>query len=1217
MKHLSIRVAWHENKWDGSVCSHPSQNTFCLQLPRIYEEKNDPEEEKIKDVYWDKLKSVNLPPCKAEGGAFMNTVKYKREFNHPYNKPGWRDDIPHLTLLPKTVEIPQYSSFAVPFWWMLRSNQKTIKEWYPDLPRDETPPFPSAWVYSNKTQEFLLKTFFEPIKENQSIAFFYVKGANPIDDDSRRLIVGIGTIKKKFPVFRYDTKSNYTYPIWDCLLTHGIRPGENETDGVLLPYHEYVQLPDDFALKTITGKKKKSDLIDEIKLTLAETATRQDFIEEFTYGTKWLKESSVLSLLEKLRKIVERIKEHGIVKGNWDGNLRWIDRQIGKVKESMGPFPSFANALIAFGFQYGNMLESDFQDQKLIGPKDDPWNTWENYIYGRIKLPKQVYSGEILQFRDLWLNESEERKNLLELLSRFELNDKQIRSWFDPIQRRKLGYSASDSEILENPYIISEEDMGDDTNFPISVETIDNGLFADKAIQGEHIPEPPQLIESPLDKRRIRAIIVNVLMAYAENGDTLLSINELIEALNTLKLKQPVIIPLNYIQTNIEFLKLKLEYFKTDDFDALQLKQYSDFEKYLGKVLLARSKKELEQVDEKWENLVINTVKSAGIKFDSKNQRHVTALKDQIDALKVITSRKLSVLHGPAGTGKTTVLGALFGCKELVKEGILLLAPTGKARVRLSKMSGSEAFTCAQFLNRLKRFDWARMKPRFTGSDKYREKQNVIIDECSMLTEDDLYAILQALDLGHIKRIILVGDPYQLPPIGPGRPFADFCSFLDNIKKDHSDYEASKCLARLKEVVRTVSGEKSDALTLASWYSGLKPLKNADEIFSKLNDNSKLNDLAVVCWQNEEELISRLSDVLVSELSLKDCNDYEKLNSFIGIEGKTINTDKIERFQILSPVKGPYWGSFNINRWFQQQFRRGFKQSANIGDFQIKPYDKVIQIVNEWREGYPAGEKHQLSNGQLGVIESIRSGFANVVFSGIQNNVSFGYKSQGYSDADANIELAWTITVHKSQGSDFDLVFLVLPKTGRILSRELIYTALTRAKKKLILLVEGEDPYWIINLSKPQYSETAKRNTQIFTPSIRDSRSALPYSEGLIHKTLKPGLIVRSKSEVIIANMLYQKGIEFEYERQYENQKGQKRLPDFTFIDAAGETIILEHLGMMSVPAYAADWEKKKFFYEKNGFVVNENLFVTTESESAGINSLEIEKTISQISTKL
>jgi ATP-dependent exoDNAse (exonuclease V) alpha subunit len=1213
IKHLSIRIAWHDNKWNGAVCNHPSKNAYCTHLSRIYDEKNDAAEEAIKGITWSKLEPKQLPPCKAEGGGFMSRTKFSREFRHPHNK-SKNSTNPHRVLQPTVHEIPPFCATAVPFWWMLSKNLDEIRTLYPDIPRDQAPNFNTAWVYTKETQNALLNKFFDPVKENNSLAILYIKGPNPLDEDSRRLIAGIGLIKKKSGILTYTTTADYTYPIWDRLLAHGIRMDENESEGILLPYHEYLELPEDFTIRTKDGKKGKYELIDEIKLTLQETASREEVIDEFTYGSSWVNDSSVLVVLGKLRSIIERIKEHGIVRGYWDNHLLWIDRQLGKVKEGMGPFPSFANALIALGFLYGHALEDDMRKQGKLTPKGDPWETWEEVIFGRINLGNRVYQGDLPHFRDMWLNESEERKSLLKLLSRFELTDRQIKNWFDPALRKKFAYEVNDAHVLENPYIMAEDDPGDKEHYPIAVETIDSGLFVDRAIQGDYLPVKPQAVESPLDTRRIRAIIVNILKRAASNGDTLLSVQEITETLNGLNLQRPTSVPLNYISTNLAFLQHKLDWFPLNGTAALQLKQYAIIETYFRRTFLARAKKELDPINENWAKLIKETIAANRIVFDPQDKRHVAALSDQVAALTQITNRKLSILHGPAGTGKTTVMGALFRCKELTKDGILLLAPTGKARVKLGKMAGSDAYTIAQFLNRQKRFDWVHMKPLFYGAEKYQGEQNVIIDECSMLTEDDLYALLQALDMGHVKRIILVGDPYQLPPIGAGRPFADLCSHLELLQEDESDYSAAKCLARLKEVVRTVEGEHSDTLTLASWYSGIKPSKNADVIFSKLGDNNLMNDLQVLCWQDEEELIDKLNGALIKVLNLNGRTDYSNLNKFLGIDGGKIDTGKIERFQLLSPVKAPYWGAFNLNRKFQQQFRGGLKDAANIGDYQIGLYDKVIQTVNEWKEGFPGGEKHQLSNGQLGLVQSLSFPYANVVFAGVEKEVTFGYKSKGQMDTDgANLELAYAITVHKSQGSDFDFVFLVVPKTGRINSRELIYTALTRAKKKLILLVEGDSPHWIINLSKPQYSETAKRNTHVFRPSVRLEKSSIPFAEGLIHKTKKEGLLVRSKSEVIIANMLIEKNIEFDYEKQYIGKNGEKRLPDFTFVDAAGDSIMLEHLGMLEIPSYESDWKKKLKFYEENMFKLNENLFTTTETEKGGIDSIAIEQVITNI----
>ncbi|TCD28643.1 hypothetical protein EZ456_04435 [Pedobacter psychrodurus] len=1211
IKHLSIRIAWHDNAWNGKICLHPSQNTYCIHLPRILKEKKDQLEDLHANNDWASLPEGFLPPCQAEGGAFMNINPYSRMFNHPYNRKG--KDIPHSALKPTPITVPAFSSFAVPFWWMLKINQKDIKSSYPDLPTDDISPFNSSWVYGPKLQNKLLERFFEPVKEKSSLAIYYVKGANPIDENSKRLIAGIGSIIKKSSVLRYDSTADYTYPMWDRMISHGIRPDEPTSQGILLPYHAYLNLPEDFVLKNKDGKKTKYELLDEIKLTLQDTGSRQEIIEEFAYGTEWVNDSTLLSVLGKLRTVIERIIEHGIVKGYWREHLTWIDREIGKVKENMGPFPSFASALLAFGFQQANLLEEDLRNEHGLGIKDNPWDAWKDAIYGKINLRMKSYGKDLPHMQAVWLDESSERIELLQLLSRFELSDKQITKWFAPAHRSKIDKTISNQSILLNPYLIAEEDPGDQEHFPISVESIDNGIFEDPAVQGLHIPSPPQLVGSFLDPRRIRALICMILKDAATNGDTLLSINEINERLTRLTLQRSTIIPENYINANLDFIKEKLDSLTTSQAQSLQLKKYADIETFFRKTFIARAKRKLAPLTEDWELLIRDTLARNGKTTDASNSRHRAALTDQTNALKQVTESKLSVLLGPAGTGKTTVMGALFGSVQLKQEGILLLAPTGKASIKLGNMASTHAYTIAHFLTRQNRFDWDLLKPRFTGLSLYQGEQNVVVDECSMLTEDDLYALLQALDLAHVKRIILVGDPYQLPPIGAGRPFADLCNYLESLQIEDKNFTAQSALARLNALVRTVEGANSDSLTLASWFSGIKPTKNADSIFSKLGNNALMNDLEIQCWADDSELMKNLVSATKKLISGGSGEEINQFNEFIGVTKGNIDTSKIEAFQILTPVKNPYWGTFSLNRIVQSQFRLPTKDSVMIGENRMMHFDKVIQKRNERKESFPGNEKHPISNGQLGVIANIAKGYANVSFTGIKNGLTFGYKSQGNEGEDANIELAYAITIHKSQGSDFDYVFLVIPKSGRIISRELIYTALTRAKTKLTIFVEGDNPHWIINLSKPQYSETAKRNTNIFSHSVRDARSHVPYVEGLIHKTKQEGLMVRSKSEVIIANELEYRLLPFEYERQYTGKNGEKRIPDFSFTDSAGDLIILEHLGMLSVPGYRADWEKKKQFYLDNGFIEGETLFITTESEAGGIDSKAIERIIDQI----
>ena len=282
----------------------------------------------------------------------------------------------------------------------------------------------------------------------------------------------------------------------------------------------------------------------------------------------------------------------------------------------------------------------------------------------------------------------------------------------------------------------------------------------------------------------------------------------------------------------------------------------------------------------------------------------------------------------------------------------------------------------------------------------------------------------------------------------------------------------------------------------------------------------------------------KLQEVLVKELPNPELDLKDRIKDSIGITdlnfAKT-NPDCVERFQVLSPVINPVWGTYQLNTNFQEWVgNTNRKLSVEIAPNFIFYGDKVIQLLNEKRNSYPSKEEKQLSNGQIGFVSyaNNKDKRASVVFAGIPNE-TFTYFPSKTDEKDSVIELAYAISIHKSQGSDFDCVLVVLPKGGRILSRELIYTALTRAKKKLILLVQ-DSISWLMEYTKPQQSVLARRNSNLFNFSVRDNIDKIPYVEGLIHTT-ESGLIVRSKSEVIIANMLYEQGIKFEYEKREED----------------------------------------------------------------------------------
>jgi hypothetical protein len=183
---------------------------------------------------------------------------------------------------------------------------------------------------------------------------------------------------------------------------------------------------------------------------------------------------------------------------------------------------------------------------------------------------------------------------------------------------------------------------------------------------------------------------------------------------------------------------------------------------------------------------------------------------------------------------------------------------------------------------------------------------------------------------------------------------------------------------------------------------------------------------------------------------------------------------------------------------------------------------------------------------------------------------------------------------------------VVLPRNTPLLTRELLYTALTRSREQLVLLVEGSDASFLYELTKAESSESIRRNTNLFQGSIRETTDQPPYADRLIHRAEK-GHMVRSKSELVIANMLYAMGLDYAYERAYTGEmvSGRKR-PDFSFVDPAGDVIIWEHLGMLDLKAYRSGWEKKLTWYEQNGFQLGVNLFTSEEDDRGALDSQQI-----------
>ena len=329
MFHLTARVAWHDTRWNGSVCRQPSCNSFCTALDRIREERDDAREDAIAGKRWSTLEPDALPACKAESGAFMNNEEWSRRFVHPYAGIKKAADT-HGHLKPTFVKIPSVRHLRGAVRVDAQERAGCARRAPADAaPPDEESPFASPWVFGRERQEAILKLFASRLTPERSLVFFYCKEGQPLGDTISRLVMGVGRIANVAQPKAYDvSKKKPTHLMWDLLIRHTIRPdGE---DGFLLPYHDYLEPTGDAAedARRETAAPRESRCL-PTRHTFASSLTPPSSRPQTSRSRRWFAASSQCG----------RIREHGIAKGPWERREEWLNQQIAQAWQDRGPFP--------------------------------------------------------------------------------------------------------------------------------------------------------------------------------------------------------------------------------------------------------------------------------------------------------------------------------------------------------------------------------------------------------------------------------------------------------------------------------------------------------------------------------------------------------------------------------------------------------------------------------------------------------------------------------------------------------------------------------------------------------------------------------------------------------------------------------------------------------------------------------------------------------------
>ncbi|GMO14748.1 MAG: ATP-dependent RecD-like DNA helicase [Termitinemataceae bacterium] len=1208
-QHLSIRIPWHDNGYNGTVCKNPCANTACLRLKNIHENRDIEIEKRL--IGKKMAGNEKDLPCIAEGAAFLTAHNLCKTVTHPYKKPNSL----HEHFLPTEVTYPAYSLPARPFRWLMKKGSGYDYELYGidfDKAREPALDFDPVWVQDAENQKAIFDYFYHMVEPQKSLCILYAKQV-PFVEDTRRVIMGIGFIEKIYPAIEHKRENGgkLRSMIWETMIGHTIR--EDRKNGFILPYYELMQF---------------ADTHPEFDITEAVVFEPEGYREEFSYATEHLSYDAVIEVLLQTKKALNYIKMHKLPGGNWTECINWINERIEEVWNDRGAFPGLGAMLKAVGFKSALLLaekvKQELKDGEDIGIKLDTLITKDKKLVDKTEF--QIWKKAVIG----------QRKTLFQLLSRITLSFEQADIFFNTEKRHKSGIQLTDAEIIENPYRLYEQTRECADDVYISIRKIDMAVFPPEILQKKWpLPEPSKLT-SGKDQRRVRALILDVLENKSLAGHTIYPEENIVEQINELPIEPDCHITCDNLTAMSEFFLKEISVVKMkSEVNAYKLKRYSEIDELIKKIVDARIKAPLPKIEEDWRGILDKefdkiSAKITGIKNKKERDLEEKARTEKAACMQVLAESKLSVLVGGAGTGKTALLSLLCTSRHIQNGGILVLAPTGKARVKLSTELTKQKvqhtpMTLAQFAYHNGHFKGETVRYVINGEAAKDVPQTVIIDECSMLAEEMMGALLEMIKPA--KRIILVGDPNQLPPIGAGRPFVDLVHYLRKSLSEDVFPCVCKNFGQLTVDRRQRNGVRDDA-ELARWFISGGGSED-DDIFSRLQAN-ELKYVKFKHWETEEDLQNCLFEVFKQELAIQDKEDTIGFNRSLGGQPKgqngnihfnTGDAKGVDNWQILSPVRNlPPAGVSIINDLIHRTFREAAVKMAQkkygnkiyhpLGPENIVYSDKVINVHNmkrnKKRPPYPPHKNENdnyIANGEIGIVVNgfVNPSYFNVEFSSQQGRTYSFSEGDFGEEREAQLELAYALTIHKAQGSEFKIVILILAEPCPLLSRELLYTALTRQSDKLIILY-NQEAYKLRTYASDLCSDISKRFTALFEipdiVKINEGSRNYFFEEGLIHRTLK-GHLVRSKSELVIANRLYEKGIDYEYEKEIVLD-GVRRSPDFTITTLAGDTFYWEHCGMLGDPDYEARWEKKKEFYTVHGIIEEKNLIVTSDDKSNG-----------------
>lgn len=1159
--HMSLRLAWHDNGWNGHICKKPSENSYCVgqySYPgNLIASSRDLDFETAHCG-----EACKNFPCRIACGLSVNafgndTIKVKVEppgffksFDKSYNEK------------PLELDLAPYTACT---WCYEQMFSDTIK---------------NDGKFDNDKRKEVAENYFAQFEAVKSLIFYYAGYSNPFseNEENNYIVVGISRLKKIEPFQFYpDVTKNISNTFADGLVWQKPVTSNYPDEGFRIPYQKYAGNED--ALNKIVVKPSNP--------------------APFKYGSREVSNDDAIEVINQLLASVDALIELGDTTENWNQRKDWLNSVLAEIWQARGPYPGFPAVLEFLGLQtlISDYIKlTDYADMKnYVAQVRAFLDVTDNAIAAKFLTPDRSKIR-----RNCKLLGNDKLNFLFDVLARFAITAAQVKAITDD-NRVNVSVTATIAEMTENPYIIFEQYVGCDPDDVIPLYKIDNGV----------IPSPQYGIANLLDvdsAERFRAFCVDELKkipahSFAKAVTILNSVNLRLDRMPDWKKH---LFQKENFSVDKEILDGAIvQRADTNGENYLYLRETYEDERTIEAALMRLANRpdiqpKLAISAEKFKNSLKDTNSPLE---KSCPQEYDKILDNQAAICMKIFTKPLCVISGNAGTGKTTVIRAILDNIARVHgvgTSFLLLAPTGKATERIKVQTQKPAATIHSFLAKN---GW--INKNFTlkrnGGEKLQDVNTIIVDECSMIDLSLFATLIRAINWNSVQRLILIGDPNQLPPIGRGKVFVDT---IDLLKKNYPD-NIGTLTDNVRQLVNRVLQNGCGILDLANVFlqenqqtDDAEKLKVAKEkIFEKilLNGNGDIDkDLSVYFWETQDELEKTLIDVINNDLSILQKSWFDVMK------------EDPEMIQVISPYRGEFYGTGSINLFMQKTFKSFGLTKLLDG---IGYSDKVIQIINRPKSNAAYAYNYntrqavraEIYNGEIGLVgphpfdkKAYQLERFKVNFSGkTRQGFSYNYgKNLGFFDGKAipeqkvldNLELAYAISVHKAQGSEFDYVYIVLPqRDSHLLSMELLYTALTRAQKKVTVFLQN-DISALASMSRVEKSAVRKINSSVFEfaplPEEILYFSSPWFAAGRKISTLSK-YFVRSKSEAIIANLLVEREIPFKYEEPLYAADGTMFLPDFT-VKFKGEDFYWEHLGMLHDPYYKKHWDDKKIWYDKN-----------------------------------